>query len=256
MYKEQKYFNHGKKTKYGWIALWHYHYLTFCPLEAEGPALVVGDEEGDGVAALAAAEVGQVARVDAVVGAQVGVCKRTTLDLANNVLRSEVEGILELGHFSFVVQLIPRTTTTGHHNKQFLTQGFLLPQFMVELMPRDLRGDETLIARDRRSISKTKSSWKIIIPPSFEIEMMRKMGLGSNRDFAIYQIFGSTPHKKTKKGGFASVGIVIHDSYEKKQSLATKRINSWPRTDDFARKFLCWKELTLDSWQSSTLVRP
>ena len=48
--------------------------LTFCPVDCECPALVVGDVEGDGVAALAAAEVGQVARVHAVVGVQVGVC--------------------------------------------------------------------------------------------------------------------------------------------------------------------------------------
>ena len=61
--------------------------LTFGPVDCEGPALVVGDVEGDGVAALAAAEVGQVAGVDAVVGAQVGVCKmRTKLDLANNMV--------------------------------------------------------------------------------------------------------------------------------------------------------------------------
>ena len=50
--------------------------LTFGPVDCEGPALVIGDVEGDGVAALAAAEVGQVARVHAVVGVQVGVCNR------------------------------------------------------------------------------------------------------------------------------------------------------------------------------------
>ena len=49
--------------------------LTFGPVDCEGPALVIGDVEGDGVAALAAAEVGQVARVHTVVGVQVGVCK-------------------------------------------------------------------------------------------------------------------------------------------------------------------------------------
>ena len=43
-------------------------------MDCEGPALVVSDVEGDGVAALAAAEVGQVARVHTVVGVQVGVC--------------------------------------------------------------------------------------------------------------------------------------------------------------------------------------
>ena len=48
---------------------------TFDSLDAEGPALVVGDEQGDAVAPLAAAEVSQVAGVDAVSGAEVGVCK-------------------------------------------------------------------------------------------------------------------------------------------------------------------------------------
>ena len=48
--------------------------LTFGPVDCECPALVVGDVEGEGVAALAAAEVRQVARVHPVVGVKVGVC--------------------------------------------------------------------------------------------------------------------------------------------------------------------------------------
>ena len=49
-------------------------------------------------------------------------------------ISTEVAGILELGDFSIVVQLIHRPTGTDqvpgteHHNKQFVTQGFLLPQ--------------------------------------------------------------------------------------------------------------------------------
>ena len=44
---------------------------------------------------------------------------------------AEVAGILELGYFSIVVQLIRKPTTTEHHNKQFLSQGLLLPQVQV-----------------------------------------------------------------------------------------------------------------------------
>ena len=44
---------------------------------------------------------------------------------------TEVEGILELGNFSFVVQLICRQTMTSHDEKQFKTQGIPLPQAMV-----------------------------------------------------------------------------------------------------------------------------
>ena len=43
---------------------------------------------------------------------------------------SEVAGILKLGLFSIVVQLIRRPMTTEHHNynKQIVTQGLFLPQ--------------------------------------------------------------------------------------------------------------------------------
>jgi hypothetical protein len=56
-------------------------------LEAEGPALVVVDQEGDGVAALSGGVVSEVARVDAVVGLQVGVCEEGGMrDESNNPL--------------------------------------------------------------------------------------------------------------------------------------------------------------------------
>ena len=40
----------------------------------------------------------------------------------------EVAGILDFGNFSIVVQLIYTLTTTQHHNKQFVKQGFHLAQ--------------------------------------------------------------------------------------------------------------------------------
>ena len=40
----------------------------------------------------------------------------------------KVAGTLDIGHFSIVLQLIRRLTTTEHHNKQFVNQGLLLAQ--------------------------------------------------------------------------------------------------------------------------------
>jgi len=58
----------------------------------------------------------------------VGIFGQFSMSASADCPYTEVEENLELGDFSFVVQLICRPITIKHHNKQFVTQGFLLPQ--------------------------------------------------------------------------------------------------------------------------------
>ena len=50
-------------------------------------------------------------------------------------ISTEVAGILELGQFSIVVQLIRRPTTTEHYAEQFVNQELLLSQHIKEKRP-------------------------------------------------------------------------------------------------------------------------
>ena len=66
----------------------------------------------------------------------VGVCGSPIFEVIDQEMcLAEVEG--ELGDFTIVVQLILRPTTTKHHNKQFVTQGFLLPLVLRKMQLED-----------------------------------------------------------------------------------------------------------------------
>ena len=60
-------------------------------------------------------------------------CSISLLGGCSGMIGAQISGILDSSSFSIVVQLIGRPTTTEHHNKPFVNQGFLLAQDWCDL---------------------------------------------------------------------------------------------------------------------------